>query len=142
MDTVAFRAMFPALADYSVYSNDMLLLWWDAAALHLSEGWMLSGATYELARKLLTAHLVHLAHGIASSGSAGTSGGAVQSASEGSVSVSFTTPPTRSGWQFWLSSSPYGLQLWALLSAASAGGLYIGGLPEREAFRKVGGVFV
>lgn len=141
MDTAAFRAMFPALADDAVYSNAMLLLWWDAAALHLSEGWMLSGATYELARKLLTAHLVHLAHGIASSGSVGTSVGAVQSASEGSVSVSFTTPPTRSGWQFWLSSSPYGLQLWALLSTASAGGLYIGGLPEREAFRKVGGVF-
>lgn len=141
MDTAAFRAMFPALADDAVYSNAMLLLWWDAAALHLSEGWMLSGATYDLARKLLTAHLVHLAHGIASSGSVGTSGGAVQSASEGSVSVSFTTPPTKTAWQFWLSSSPYGLQLWAMLTIAGSGGVYIGGLPEREAFRKVGGVW-
>ena len=123
--------MFPALADDAVYSNAMLLLWWDAAALHLSEGWMLSGATYDLARKLLTAHLVHLAHGIASSGSVLT----LPSLAD------CTAPPTKTAWQFWLSSSPYGLQLWAMLTIAGSGGVYIGGLPEREAFRKVGGVW-
>ena len=141
MDIQAFRTQFPAFDDPAAFPDEMLQLWDDAASLHLSEGWMLSGATYDLARKLLTAHLVHLAHGIASSGSVGTSGGAVQSASEGSVSVSFTTPPTKTAWQFWLSSSPYGLQLWAMLTIAGSGGVYIGGLPEREAFRKVGGVW-
>jgi hypothetical protein len=33
------------------------------------------------------------------------------------------------------------LQLWALLQKVSAGGVYIGGSPERRGFRKIGGRF-
>ncbi|EQA94848.1 hypothetical protein HPS_1652, partial [Glaesserella parasuis 29755] len=33
-------------------------------------------------------------------------------------------------------------QLWALLQQLGTGGLFIGGLPERSAVRKVGGVFL
>ena len=140
MNEDAFRAMFPAFADTAAFTSQMLAMWWDAAALHLKDGWMLSGDAYEHARNLMTAHLVQLADKAAKQ--AQSVGGAVQSASEGSVSVSFATPPTKSGWQFWLSGTPYGVQLWALLSSASAGGMFVGGLPEREGFRKVGGVFV
>ena len=141
MDIQDFRTQFPAFDDPAAFRDEMLQLWDDAASLHLAEGWMLGGPQYELAHKLMTAHLVHLASVANRGGSGSTAGGAVQSASEGSVSVSFTTPPTKTAWQFWLSSSPYGLQLWAMLTIAGSGGVYIGGLPEREAFRKVGGVW-
>lgn len=63
------------------------------------------------------------------------------SASEGSVSVGMMAPPAKNGWQFWLSSTPYGVQLGALLGVASAGGVFIGGSEERAAFRKAGGVW-
>ncbi len=70
-----------------------------------------------------------------------TTAGMVTGATVSKVSVSITPPPSASAWQFWLSTSPYGLQLWAFLNIKSAGGAYVGGLPERTAFRKVGGVF-
>lgn len=57
------------------------------------------------------------------------------------VSVTLQAPPVASGWQHWLSTTPYGLQLWALLSMLSRGGQYVGGWPERAGFRKGGGVF-
>jgi hypothetical protein len=50
-------------------------------------------------------------------------------------------PPAANAWQYWLNTSPYGMQLLALLQAKGVGGLYVGGLPERDAFRKVYGVF-
>ena len=87
----------------------------------------------------MTAHLLFLNKKIDDGNNAT---GAVQSATEGSVSVSFTAPPSRDGWEYWLSSTPYGVQLWALLSGLMVGGAYIGGLPERKAVRKVGGVFM
>lgn len=57
------------------------------------------------------------------------------------VSVSFAMPATTTPWALWLNRSPYGQQFSALLSKCSAGGIYVGGSPERAAFRTVGGVF-
>lgn len=139
MNIADFRAMFPAFVDAAKYPDPMLNLWWNAAGLHLTKSWALGGDTYDLARNLLTAHLVQTANTAADGES--VSGGAVQSVSTGSVSVSLTAPPTKDGWQYWLSGTPYGVQLWAMLSLAGAGGLYVGGLPERESFRKSGGVW-
>lgn len=137
-DIGKFRQMFPTLSGNREYSDDVLALWWDAAGEYIAPGRTISGEKYRLARLLMTAHLMH---GLLNSAN-GTGGqGAVQSASEGSVSVSFTAPNTRNGWEFWLSTSPYGIQLWAMLKQAAAGGSYFGGLPEREAVRKVGGVW-
>jgi hypothetical protein len=48
----------------------------------------------------------------------------------------------KDGLEYYLSGSVYGQMLWAMLNVASAGGVYLGGLPERRAYRKVGGVFV
>jgi hypothetical protein len=67
--------------------------------------------------------------------------GMTTSASVGSVSVSQEVPKLRSAWQAWLAGTPYGQELWAWLSLKSVGGWIVGGLPERSAFRKVGGVF-
>jgi hypothetical protein len=67
----------------------------------------------------------------------------VSGASVDKVSVTLTPPPVKSQWQWWMSLTPRGAQLLALLKSKAAGGLYVGGLPaERAAFRKAGGVFV
>ncbi len=42
--------------------------------------------------------------------------GKVSSATEGSVSAGFVTPPYKNWFEYWLSLSPYGLELLALLS--------------------------
>jgi hypothetical protein len=95
----------------------------------------------------LTAHLLALGTmQTAGAGGQGQSAGGVQggfitSATVGEVSVAKLAPPATNGWQWWLASTPYGQALWALLSVKAVGGFAIGGLPEREGFRKVGGVF-
>ena len=136
MDVGVFRIAFPA---FNSVSNETIEYWADVAGSFLSESWALNGKTFEHAINLMTAHLLFLNKKIDDGNNAT---GAVQSATEGSVSVSFTAPPSRDGWEYWLSSTPYGVQLWALLSGLMVGGAYIGGLPERKAVRKVGGVFM
>lgn len=139
MDIQVFRTQFPAFKDDNVFSDAFIEEWGKLAEHYLKESWALNGEVFKHALHLMSAHLVFTSSKAMQNN--GTSG-AIQSASEGSVSVSFTAPPARNGWEFWLSSSPYGVQLWALLNQAGSGGLYIGGLPERKAVRKVGGVFL
>ena len=91
-------------------------------------------------QQLMVAHVGYLLTQ-ATASSSGAPGGAVVSASQGSVSASFAAPPVKTGMQYYLSSSPYGRMLWANLCVSMAGGDYVGGLPERRAFRKVGGTF-
>lgn len=92
----------------------------------------------ETAWQLMVAHMLHI-QSVAASG--GTTG-AVTSATIDKVSVTVAAPPMgSSAFKFWLFGSPYGTQLAALLARCSAGGVYVGGLPERSAFRAVGGVF-
>lgn len=138
MDIAAFKKMFPALSEID---EETIELWDDAANSFLKESWALNGKTFDHAKRLLTAHLIHIAIK-SNSGEGNSATGLVASATQGSVSVSFTTPQTTNGWQYWLSTSPYGLQLWALLKQLSASGFYIGGLPERRSVRKVGGVWL
>ncbi len=101
------------------------------------DGYFLAGPALQLGLDLLTAHIAKtMATAATGDGSA-----PVTSASEGAVSVGMMAPPARSGWQFWLSSTPYGAQLWVLLGVKSAGGVYVGGSQELGAFRKAGGVW-
>lgn len=88
---------------------------------------------------LMVAHLLQI-QTAATSGGSGS--GPVASATVGGVSVSFQAPPYgTSAYKFWLFSTPYGSQLAAMLARCSAGGLYVGGAPERAAFRRAGGSF-
>ena len=86
---------------------------------------------------LMVAHLLQLAANIA----AGTPSGQITSASIDKVPVTVAQAPGTDSYRYWLNGTPYGQQLLALLARCSAGGLYVGGLPERAAFRSVGGVF-
>jgi len=135
-ELAAFRTMFPLLDSVA---DEQLAAYWQMATETMTpeDGVLLHGASLQLALNLLTAHLAWLFTKTLPGGTVGI----VNSASEGSVSVGMAIPPFKSGWQYWLSQTPYGQQLWALLMVQSAGGLYVGGSPERSAFRKAGGVF-
>ncbi len=89
--------------------------------------------------QLMVAHLLYIQGQVAAGNG---NAGAVTSATIDKVSVSLAAPPFgTSAYKFWLFKSPYGGQLLALLDRCSKGGVYVGGLPERSAFRSVGGVF-
>lgn len=138
-NVTAFRAMFPAFANAITYPDLRLQSYWDMGTCYISDldyGW-LQGACRTSALNLMCAHLVALSDIIAS----GETPGLVNSAGTDKVSVSLTPPPVKNQWQWWLNLTPYGAQLLALLTMQSAGGFYIGGLPEKSAFRKVGGIF-
>lgn len=134
-----FRAAFPAFEDTAVFNDARLNAFFSAAGSYVStdEYGSLTVPQRTRAVYLMMAHLLDISQQAA----AGDSPQMVQSSSIDKVSVTVVTPPAKSQWQWWLSLTPYGLELWALLSAQAAGGLYIGGLPERSAFRKVGGIF-
>lgn len=134
-----FRLQFPAYSNVSQYPDITLQGYWDMAIQYISDvNWgSLKDAGRQLAINYMTAHLAYIAGLIAT----GNTSVLVSSATVDKVTVSMTPPPLKNQWQWWLSTSPYGQQLLALLAARSVGGFYVGGLPESIAFRKVGGIF-
>jgi len=135
-DISAFRSAFPAFASETAYPDALITAQSEMGLCYINpEGMNCCG---ELAWQLVTAHLLYINAQIAGESSPQ---GQVSSASVGSVSVSITPPPTKGGFAYWLGMTPYGLQLVALLKKCSVGGAYIGGKPERAAFRSVGGLF-
>lgn len=141
LDIAQFRALFAQFASETVYPDVLLNAQYSAAGNYMSQtdsiygGLTDDGLVYAL--QLLTGHLIVMSEKAAG----GQPSGFITSASEGDVSISITPPPLVSGWKAWLASTSYGLQLWALLSARAAGGFAIGGMPERYALRKAGGLY-
>lgn len=132
-DLTAFRAVFP---QFDSLGDDFILAIADRARCFLSS---YCKSCQQNMWQLLVAHMLTLWRQVSDNG--GIVQGAVTSATIDKVSVSIRAPTTNDGWSFWLSLTPYGLELWALLNRCTAGGLYVGGLPERSAFRSVGGIF-
>jgi hypothetical protein len=91
----------------------------------------------DYAAYLITAHLLAIGKKI----SLGQPIQAVLQGTEGTITVGFVPPPVQNGFQFWLSATPYGQQLWALLSVSSVGGFMTGGYPARAGIRKTNGNF-
>lgn len=139
LDLVLFREAFPAFRDAGVFPDALIERHFDAACSHVSpkDGGPLRGRGRQRALNLMTAHLLHLEQLILS----GSAGGVVQGATIDKVSVTLVPPPVKSQFVWWLNQSPYGQELLALLKSKAAGGVYIGGSPERAAFRKAGGGF-
>ena len=138
-DIPAFRVSYPAFANSTTYPNVTLQSYWDSAICYISDqdyGWLAGDCRYK-ALTLMTAHLAAIADLIAR----GQVPNLMQSATIDKITVSLTPPPLKTQWQWWLSLTGYGQQLYALLQANSTGGFYVGGLPELSAFRKVGGLF-
>lgn len=139
LDLTAFRAMFPAFADVTKFPDVAIQGWWTMGNQYIYsyDNFLITGDTLQLALNLMTAHLAQSFTMIGS----GTNPGVVTGAAEGSVNVQMMPPPVKSAWQYWLATTPYGTQLWALLSMLTVGGFTIGGLPETSGFRRVYGVF-
>lgn len=138
-DVTAFRALFPEFANSTTYPDATLNGYWNMGIQYIYsyDNLFVADDTLQLALNLMTAHLGKSFSLINS----GNTPSVMTGAAEGTVSISTQAPPTKNGWQWWLATTPYGVQLWAMLQSLLVGGLYIGGLPERSGFRKIGGIF-
>lgn len=140
LDIPTFRLLFPVYTDATKYPDAYIQAQWNMAVSYMGDvdGCLFGGPELQSALNLMTAHLMWINVMLA----AGQSQISVTiGATIDKVTVSAAPPPFKDGWQWWLSTTPYGAQLWALLRLKSAGGWYFGGRPERVAFRKVGGRF-
>lgn len=139
LNIAAFRLQFPAFSNVTTFPDATIQMYFDMATNYASTNdyGFLRGTSRTLTLYLLTAHLLAISGAIA----AGQPLQVMAGATEGSVSISFVPPPAKNGWQWWLSATPYGQQLWALLCAVSVGGFYVGGAYNRLAFRRPDGSF-
>lgn len=139
LDITAFRAMFPAFADATKYPDATIQMWWTMATAYIYDydNCVIDGPQLSLALNLMTAHLADSFTKINN----GQQVVVLTGATEGTVNVSMQPPPAKTGWQWWLSTSPYGVQLWALLQTLVVGGFTIGGWYETDSFRAGYGVF-
>lgn len=85
---------------------------------------------------MMVAHLLALSTQIGNTPAAPKTPGLKQSATIDKISISLTPPPFKNQWQWWLSLTPYGQQLFALLQIATTGGAYYGGFPNRDSLRR------
>ena len=147
-DDAKFRALFPEFSDDVKYPPAQIEVFWGVAVAFVgtqdSPCNVLNGNRLNYVLNCMTAHLLALAlqDGQTSPGGPGSNqGGFVTSSSIDKISVSTLAPPAKDGWEWWLAQTSYGQRIWAMLQVLAVGGLSIGGLPERNSFRKVGGVF-
>jgi hypothetical protein len=142
IDLPTFRLLYPAFANPMLYPDAYVTAQFTAATAYFGQydGPLINGAQLQNVLNLMTAHLMQINVMLSGAGQSPVIG-VLSSATIDKVSVTNTPPPAKDGWQYWLSTTPYGLQLRALLKVLSAGGLYVGGSPERSAFRKIGGRF-
>lgn len=139
-DVALFRAQFPEFANGSTYPDALLQGYWDMAACFVSDEdyGFLSGSCRQLALNMLVAHFARINDQIAT----GNDPSIISSATVDKVSISRMTPKELNQWNYWLNQTPYGQQLLALLKVKGAGGLLVGGINERAAFRQIGGFYL
>ena len=139
-DWSLFQTQIPAYANPVVYPETTINTWWTTATNYISDignfGALQDGAR-AYAINLMTAHLIYISNLIAS----GTVPYLMQNSTIDKVSIGLTPPPLKNQFQLWLSVSPYGQQLLALLQVNSVGGFYIGGNAPRASFGYQGGAF-
>lgn len=136
-DPVIFREQFPAFANPTTYPDAKLEMYWDQATCYVSDlnyGW-LRDKCRRLAIDMMTAHLLALSILIA----AGQTPNIVQGSTIDKISVTLKPPETPDQWAWWLNTTPYGMELLALLQVRSAGGWYTSvGCGEVGAFYRPG----
>lgn len=139
LDIPQFRIDYPEFESPIKYPDELLERTFSNSDCYIDNynyGWLSGDCRYK-ALTLMTAHLLHLASFIPINQVPGL----MQGATIDKISVSLTPPPLPNQFQWWVALTPYGQQLLAMLQVKSVGGFYIGGLPEKSAFRKVGGIF-
>lgn len=138
LDIPAFRVLFPAFANATIYPNGTITAWFNAASNFISDdycpGWSnfmtLKQQTFAL--NLMTAMWGDLTAQII----AGDATGIITSATIDKINVQVAEPPVKNQWQYWLASSPYGQQLVAFLQIAGVGGKYYPGRRGSIPFRR------
>ena len=128
-----FRQQIPAYSNAQMYPEAILQMWWNTAIFYISDVGnygMLQGDARQYAIDLMMAHLIYIA-GLTAAGQVPY---LMNTATIDKVSVGLTAPPLKNQWQWWLSISPYGQMLLALLQVNSVGGNYIGGSPVLASF--------
>ena len=135
LEAELFKKQFIEFTDVPV---EVLQIYWDMAGnyIYAWDNCLICCDKLHLALSLMTAHLLKLNYG---DGDGQPAAGVVTSATEGSVSGGFQPPQTNTMWEWFLCQTPYGQQLLMLLKMARIGGFYVGGRPETQAIRKVGG---
>lgn len=138
-DAALFRTQCPLYANVTTYPDATILNWWTIGSNYISvnDYGFLNDSSRALALNLMAAHLLYLSEKIAG----GAAMGIITSASEGSVSIGITPPPFKSMFQAWLSQSPFGQQLYALLSVKSSFGFYVAGSGVTGNIRNPDGTF-
>lgn len=133
-----FRAQFPAftaIADATLQAN------WTTGTAYVNSynanTCAYTQAQAQLANDLMAAHITALGIQIA----ANQAPGVMTAATEGSVNITLLPPPVKSAFGYWLSSTPYGAQLRALLDQIASVGFFVGGSLERSSYRGAGGRF-
>ena len=133
-DYTLFAEQVPAYSNIVTYPEATLQAYWDTAIFYVSDSANCGSLTCDArqyAINLMVAHLVYIAGLIAS----GQVPGLMQSSTIDKISVTLTPPVIQNQWQWWMSLSPYGQQLLALLQTKSVGGYYFGGSPVLGSFR-------
>ena len=138
-DDPTFRSLFPAYANTTTYPQATVQAWWNSATNYVSNtayGWnALTTAQRTQAVYLMTAHLIYLSAIIVN----GQATGVMTASSIDKISITLEPPPAKNAFQYWLASSPYGMQLRALLYTASVGGLSYSTSSPVNAFRPIWG---
>jgi peptidoglycan hydrolase-like protein with peptidoglycan-binding domain len=136
-----FRAQFPFFADPTVYSEAQLEGYFNQGSVWIStfNFGALNNQGRQSALYMMTAHLQTLADQTVANNNA--PGGVEIEARIDKIQVAIMPPKVNNFWQQWLTQTPYGQQLLALLLQQAVGGFWIGGNPELAAFRRVGGGF-
>ncbi len=139
-DYAYFIGLFTEFNDPLAYPSSVLAGYWTLAEsgyLPSTDQCILNGTALVTCLNLMTAHLAKSF----SQANSGKPGVVLTGATQGTVSASMAPAPFTNGYQYWLSTTPYGAQLWALLQVRSAGGIYVGGTLDRASFRRAGGRF-
>jgi len=131
-DIPAFRVSYPAYANPITYPDATLQMYFNNGTSYIANcnyGY-LNGVNRYQALTLMTAHLTYISDLI----SAGQTPVLIQNSTIDKITVGLTPPPLLNQFQWWLSTSPYGQQLLALLQINSCGGFFVGGSPVRASF--------
>lgn len=140
LDIPKFRELFQQFADSTKWPDATISMYWDQAICMIEDDCydcLDDCSCTELQVYLLIAHMLQLSINTTK----GKQGGLVSSSTVDKISVTKVTPPVSDMFDFWLGQTPYGQQLMTMLLINNVGGFSVGGLPERKAFRKVGGTF-
>ena len=143
LDIPTFRADFLAFTDETAYPDVLLNTQWQFVTCMMSDTiysiCLFDETCLENALYLMLAHLLYMNNKAVK----GKQAGYKISATTDKIAVTFQNVPIRTGNYFaiFLNQSIYGQQLLAMIHTAKAGGMYVGGVPNSQAFRGFAGYY-